>query len=963
VKPKQKNTTANIIIACIALIVVLYFSYCMGCAVVDRAAAEAAGGLTQAQLDAQGFERINVLMTYFQARLSANFISTFTMNKTVLQALGIGAFVWFLVVAYYATNQKNYIHGKEYGTAHWASPKELLKIQSKALQNAAIAKVKKERSKRGMRKGQKEAKEQAKILAADYITAELQGLNHQKLSAKHEVAENPDDSWTDNYEKPFADEEARLKSSEYKAAMTESFYLTLWKPAKIEHDYQEAVKTIEEEYTKRITISTEEQRQKLLTRAEGQKTEALAEWSNVKAQKKAIEEKYKGSDNLISMSESFCFQNYSVNNNILILGGSGSGKTRGFVMPNVLQAYGSYVITDPKGEILEKAGFFLEKMNGYKIRVLNLDAKSESDGYNPFAYIHPERSGYEERIASLIETIIANTDGGEKKGGSDPFWDRGEKLFLSAIFYFVCDGLPPEEQSIKAVNDLIRMLQIADDSDPFDSDLDVFAELFAKRNKYGEKNLGYMQYIEFRKKAAGKTAKSIAITAVARLTPFDTREIQNLMLHDAMHLDRVGEEKTAVFVVVPPTDQTYNFIAGMLFTQLFQELQYDATQIHKHEGQRLPVPVRFILDEFANTCKIPHFVQIIAYARSFGIGVIPVLQSLEQIKNMYKDEWGVIVDNCATLLWLGNIKHEDTTKYMSGLLGKGTFDKRTTGRSKGRSGSYSQNFDVVGRELMTPDEIQTMPPTDCLVHITGHSPFYSKKYVYPKHKNYKYTSDHNKKYSYQHTPVRPVTAPPSHRESDPLLMVERERQRKAEIEAKMNSEVSSIELITAPQQILNYVSKALPHLQIMSDKTLYVNDGEAPPSTRDIEDALSFAETDSKTEAMRSQLLAGLNEEMADFAPKNKIEITTGDTPQGAMEIATHIVEAVKSGTLQPVDTIPSEGEREENKEKELIEGFESVEDEQTIEAQPDFGALSGELQNLMESFNSIQDVPQEIEE
>jgi type IV secretion system protein VirD4 len=470
----------------------------------------------------------------------------------------------------------------------------------------------------------------------------------------------------------------------------------------------------------------------------------------------SIKAKYAISDALFTATERICIHNKKLNNNTLIIGGSGSGKTRGFVMPNILQAHSSFVITDPKGEILEKSGYFLSEVKKYKIRVLNLDNKAKSDGYNPFVYIHPERPGYEERVLSLIETIIINTDGGEKKGGADPFWDKAERLFLQAIFFFTCDGFAEEEQNINTVLTLIGMLRIGEEKDNYNSDLDIFADVF--EGERGKEHIGVQQYREFRQKASGKTAKSIVISAVARLSPFRTPSIRRIFSYDSMALDRVGEELTAVFVVVPPTDTTFNFIAGMLFTQLFQELQYCATETHKRNGRRLPVPVRFILDEFANTCTIPQFVKILAYARSFGVGIVPILQSLEQIKNLYKDEWGVIVDNCNTLLFLGGISHMDTLEYISKLLGKGTFDKRTTGRSRGKQGSGSMNWDVIGRELMDSSEIRKLPKENCLLIVGGRNPFYSRKYDYASHPNYRYTSDGNAAYSFEYTPAPPAWA-------------------------------------------------------------------------------------------------------------------------------------------------------------------------------------------------------------
>jgi len=284
----------------------------------------------------------------------------------------------------------------------------------------------------------------------------------------------------------------------------------------------------------------------------------------------------------------------------------------------------------------------------------------------------------------------------------------------------------------------------------------------------------------------------------------------------------VGEEKTALFVVVPPTDKSFNFIAGILFTQLFQELQYCAAQVHKQDGQRLPVPCRFILDEFANTCKIPNFVNILAYARSFGIGIVPILQSLEQIKNMYKDEWGVIIDNCNTLLFLGSIQHMDTLEYMSKLLGKGTYDKKTTGRTRGRQGSSSQNFDVVGRELMTPDEIRKLDKSKCLFIAGGRNPFYSDKYDYTTHPNYRYTSDSNKSYSYEYTPS---------------VKAESKKEEFPHGEDKLNDNglmpsenvnvvVEEIEIDFSLQNMVNRMGREFAHLIPVPDDEVTVDDGE-----------------------------------------------------------------------------------------------------------------------------------------
>lgn len=459
-------------------------------------------------------------------------------------------------------------------------------------------------------------------------------------------------------------------------------------------------------------------------------------------------------------------------------------------------------------------------MKGYKVRVLNLDEKADSDYYNPFVYIHPERPGYEERVLDLIETIIVNTDGGEKKNSSDPFWPMAERLFLQSIFFFVADGFVEEDRNMNTVHMLISMLKIAEEADNMDSDLDLFVRKFKK--DFGENHIGVQQYEEFRNKAAGRTAKSVVISAVARLAPFKTSEVRRLFERDSMLLDRVGEEKTAIFVVVPPTTSTFNFIAGMLFTQLFQELQYCATQEHKHEGQRLPVPVRFILDEFSNTCVIPNFVKILAYARSFGIGITPILQSLEQIKNMYEKEWGVIIDNCNTLLYLGSITHMDTLEYMSKLVGKGTFDKQTTGLTRGRSGSSSRNEDVVGRELMLPDDIRRLPKKDCLFLVGGRYPFYSEKYKYESHPNYRFTSDANKEFSFDIKKYREEQA-----EEEKQEAAHREESAK-ELTPSENAqvEVTEIRVEISPTKQLTEITNNISQMDVISDEGLQTDEGE-----------------------------------------------------------------------------------------------------------------------------------------
>ncbi len=440
--------------------------------------------------------------------------------------------------------------------------------------------------------------------------------------------------------------------------------------------------------------------------------------------------------------------NWKLNNNTLFIGGSGSGKTRGFIVPNILQANSNYVITDPKGEILSKTGSFLEK-NGYKIKVLNLENKLNSNCYNPFYYIHVDRDGWEDRVISLINTIIINTNGDKNGNASDPFWEKAEILFLQSLFFLTLQAFPEEEQNMNTVMELIAMLQMAEEGDERDSELDQFFDFFALKN--GSNNIAVQTFNEFRSKAPGKTALSVVISVIARLSPFKISSVQRIFEKDELELDKIGEEKTAFFVAVPPTDDTYNFIAGMVFTQLFQEMQYLAGTKYRKIGERLPIPCQFLLDEFANTCKIPKFLEILSYARSFGVGISIGIQSMSQIKKMYEKNWGQIIDNCDTILYLGKIKHTEDLKYYSELLGKGTYDKKSRGKSYGKQKSTSTNEDKFGRELLTPAELAQIPDEECVVIISGFNPFYDKKYNLKNHSNYKMTSDfdHNLSYCFE----------------------------------------------------------------------------------------------------------------------------------------------------------------------------------------------------------------------
>ena len=923
-KPK-KQSNAEYIIAAIALLVVIFLSLKVGMALSDKAAYETAQGIAT-----EGVDSFTLFFNCLEVQLASPSLA-FEWNENIKSSLVWGCFLWFIVVAYWLTSRKKYITGKEYGTAEWGTRKDISDLFAVNLMNKELKQARRVRNKIGRFFVKKEVYRTCKKNARERTAIEM------------ELEERLD---------PYMSlEKKKIREEETEQRCLEEALIEAWEPYKLKQQYEIDMADVAFRYQQKIAISTEEQRQAAEGAARERYEKGLQDFYRGNNRIEKIKKKYENADALLTKTEHISIFNYVLNNNTLILGGSGSGKTRGFVLPNILQAHSSLVITDPKGEILEKVGYFLEMVKGYKIRVLNLDNKEKSDGYNPFVYVHPERDGYEERILTLIESIIINTDGGEKRGGSDPFWDKAERFFLQAIFFFTCDGFIAEERNMKTVLALIGMLQIAEEEDNYDSDLDYFAEIF--KEKYGEEHIGVQLYREFRQKASGKTAKSIVISAVARLAPFMTSAVRRIFSYDSMQLDRLGEEKTAVFVVVPPTDPTFNFIAGMLFTQMFQELQYCATQVHKHDGQRLPIPVRFILDEFANTCTIPQFVKIQAYARSFGIGIVPILQSLDQIKTMYKDEWGVIIDNCNTLLYLGGITHMDTLEYMSKLLGKGTFDKKTTGRTRGRSGTSNQNFDVIGRELMDASEIRKLEKENCLLMVGGRNPFYSEKYAYESHPNYKYTSDANHAYSYEYEPTeapkskKQIAEEGNHRDN-------KKRQRiAARADAVMeyvDKEVDEIQIDFNVQGLLNRMGQTFMHLAPIRDELLYTDDGEEAAIDEEmLLEALNFNTEDERIDSML------LN-------AQKKVQDTKESIERGMSEdeyrVNTDTVEVAKIVISAGTHLAPIRDEllyTDDGEEAAIDEEFEFDNDNIGFAADDDFGDLSSLIDNVAEIMGDAE--------
>ncbi|WP_270500074.1 VirD4-like conjugal transfer protein, CD1115 family [Holdemanella porci] len=422
------------------------------------------------------------------------------------------------------------------------------------------------------------------------------------------------------------------------------------------------------------------------------------------------------------------------NLNTLVIGGSGAGKTRFYAKPNILQCNTSFVILDPKGELLRDTGNLLEK-EGYVIRVIDLIDMSKSHGYNPFAYIQDDKD-----VLKLITNLIRNTT---PKGAqsNDPFWEKSETALLEALCLYLINEAPEEEQNFSMVMEMIVAAEPKEDDEDYISPLD---QLFIELENDKPESLALKQY-KIYKQAAGKTAKSILISVGVRLAAFNLESIASLTHYDELELEKMGERKTALFAVIPDNDSTFNFLIGMLYTQLFQMLYYSADIIHHGE---LPIPVHFMMDEFANVALPDEFDKLLATMRSRRIFVSIIIQNLAQIKALYKDAWESIVGNCDELYYLGG-NEQSTHKFMSEYLGKETLDTNTYGKSSGRNGNYSTNYQQAGRELLTADEVRLLDNDYALLFIRGELPILDKKYNILKHPNVAYTKDGNGQ-SYEH---------------------------------------------------------------------------------------------------------------------------------------------------------------------------------------------------------------------
>ena len=415
------------------------------------------------------------------------------------------------------------------------------------------------------------------------------------------------------------------------------------------------------------------------------------------------------------------------NKNVLVVGGSGSGKTRFFIKPNLMQCHSSYVVTDPKGSIAVECGKLMLR-NGYKVKIFNSINFKKSHHYNPFAYIHSEKD-----ILKLVTTLIANTKGDGKSG--DDFWQKAETLLYTALIGYIHYEAPEEEQNFATLIEFINAMEVREDDETFENNVDLAFKELAQREP---NHFAVRQYKKY-KLAAGKTAKSINISCGARLAPFDIQELREITMYDELELDTLGDRKTALFLIMSDTDSTFNFLISMIYSQLFNLLCEKADDVY---GGRLPVHVRCLIDECANIGQIPNLEKLMATIRSREISACLVLQAQSQLKALYKDNADTIIGNCDSSIFLGG-KEPGTLKELNQALGKETIDTFNTGESRGREVSHSLNYQKLGKDLATIDELAVLDGGKCILQLRGVRPFLSDKYDITKHPNYKYLSDAN----------------------------------------------------------------------------------------------------------------------------------------------------------------------------------------------------------------------------
>lgn len=453
-----------------------------------------------------------------------------------------------------------------------------------------------------------------------------------------------------------------------------------------------------------------------------------AKWGKAETLKKRYMDKKSENNKILTQNTAIGLdgRKHRRNLNVLVCGGSGSGKTRFYAKPNIMQSNTSFIILDPKGELLRDTGNLL-KSKGYEIRVIDLINMEKSDCYNPFVYIKDDND-----IQRLVTNLFKNTT---PKGAQaqDPFWDQTASMLLKALISYLHYEAPPEEQNFSMVLDMIRQGDVSEEDEYFVSPLDALFERLEKRDP---EHIALKYYRSYHK-GAGKTLKSIQISLLARLEKFDLNTLSSITHTDEMDLNSIGEKKTAVFAVIPENDSSFNFIVGMLYTQLFQQLYHQADFVH---GGRLPVHVHFVMDEFANVALPDDFDKLLATMRSREISVSIIIQNMAQLKALFEKQWESMVGNCDEFLYLGG-NEQSTHEYVSKLLGKETIDTNTFGKSTGRNGNYSTNYQITGRELLTPDEVRMLDNKFALLFIRGERPIKDFKFDILKHPNVSFTTD------------------------------------------------------------------------------------------------------------------------------------------------------------------------------------------------------------------------------
>lgn len=541
-----------------------------------------------------------------------------------------------------------------------------------------------------------------------------------------------------------------------------------------------------------------------------------------------------------------------LNNNMLVIGGSGAGKTFFIVKPNIMQMMlnNSFIATDPKGEIARATANMLKK-NGYNVKVLNLIDMAKSDGYNPFRYIREEND-----VVKLVTNIISNTTPKET-APTDPFWEKSESMFLQALFYYVWLEMPTNRKNFQSVLDLLSEAEV--DAKGNDSKLTKKMKQLAKTSKLKQNHPAYKQYMKVIR-GAGDTVRSIIISANSRLALLENPQILRILSKDDLHLEELGigvngdkHTRTALFCIIPDSDKSYNFIVGMLYTQLFQELYFQAD--FKNDG-KLPIQVTLMMDEFANVALPDDFCSLLSTMRSRRISSIIIIQNLAQIKALFKDTWETITGNCDTLVYLGG-NEKSTHQYISEMLGKSTIDKRSTGETRGVHGSASRNYDVLGRELMTPDEVRNISNKKCLIFIKGFNPIFDDKYIPFRHKNFSQTEDGGGK-AYVHDPSL-------NKGSLRLVKLLSEKQ------------INDIKEYKKENEVVHIMDMSLEEIMMLDDtKRLYFENSNESESSSDEGSAKTISRTDILENMTEQELMDEITNRMCmmDFSREQIEEIT-----------------------------------------------------------------------------------------